>query len=120
MDQFRQVCEAGNIDYYFDSKQMLIICPKNQGRQGKIAVVISPSSGLVGYVTLARFGIELDCLWNGAIELASPLIVQNSQVPGTNGNWYPFNFEHSLDSQKPQGAWFSHLSCAPFQSTADQ
>jgi hypothetical protein len=120
MDQFRQVCEAGNIDYYFDSKQMLIICPKNQPRQGKIAVVLSPSSGLRGYVSLARFGIEVDCLWNGAIEMASPIIVQDSDVPGTNGNWYPFAFEHSLDSVKPQGLWFSHLQCAPFPSTVGQ
>lgn len=117
MDQFRQVCEAGGIDYYFDSKQTLIICPKNQGRKGKTSVVLSPDTGLIGYVTLARFGIEVDCLWNGAIELGAPITVKDSDVPGTNGDWYPFAFEHQLDSIKPQGSWFSHLQCAPFPST---
>lgn len=117
MDQFRKVCADGNIDYYFDAKQTLIICPKNQGRQGKIAVVISPTSGLRGYVSLARFGIEVDCLWNGAIELGAPIVVQDSDVPGTNGDWFPYSFEHSLDSVKPQGMWFSHLSCTPFASS---
>lgn len=118
MDQFRQVCEHGNIDYYFDAKQMLIICPKNQPRKNKSAVVLSPTSGLIGYVTLARFGIQVDCLWQGAIELGSPIEIQDSQVPGTNGVWFPQMFEHQLDSVKPQGRWFSHLQCLPFPSTA--
>lgn len=118
MDQFREVTGAAGIDYYFDSKSTLIICPKNQPRQGKQAVVLSPTTGLVGYVSLSRFGIELDCLWNAAIELGSEIQIQNSDVPGTNGNWFPYKFEHNLETIKPGGRWFSHLECMRFPASS--
>lgn len=117
MDQFREVCAAAKVDYYFDSKSTLVIAPSNQPRQGKNAVVLSATSGLVGYVSLTRFGIELDCLWNAAIELGSPVQIENSDVPGTNGLWFPYKFEHTLESVKPQGRWFSHLECMRFPAS---
>lgn len=119
MDQFREVCSAAGIDYYFDSKATLIICPRNQPRQGKQAVVLSATSGLIGYVTLSRFGIELDCLWNAAIELGSPIQLKDSDVPGTNGTWFPYKFEHNLESVKPGGRWFSHLECMRFPASSE-
>lgn len=119
MDQFREVCQAAGIDYYFDSKSTLIITPRNQPRQGKQAVVISATSGLVGYVSLNRFGIELDCLWNAAIELGSPIQIQNSDVPGTDGQWFPYKFEHTLESIKPGGRWFSHLECMRYPASSE-
>lgn len=111
MDQFRQLAADANFDFYFDAKQTLIICPKNEPRQNKTAVVISPGTGLQGYVTLTRFGIELDVLWNSAIENGSPIEIRDSDVPGTNGLWFPFSFTHELDCIKPGGRWLSHLEC---------
>jgi hypothetical protein len=118
MDQFRQLANDANFDFYFGPNGTLSICPKNQPRQGKRAVVISPTSGLRGYVTLNRMGIEVDCLWNAAIENGSPIEIQNSEVPGTNGLWFPYKFTHELESVKPGGLWFSHLECmrAPLSS----
>ena len=111
MDQFRQLAQDANFDFYFDAKAALIICPKNEPRRNKSAVVLSPASGLVGYVTLNRFGIEFDCLWSAAIETGSPVEIRDSDVPGTNGLWFPYKFTHELESVKPAGRWFSHLEC---------
>jgi hypothetical protein len=118
MDQFREVCQAAGCDYYFDPNNVIIICPRNQGRQNRPPVVISPTSGLVGYVTLERFGVSIDALWTPAFSLGSPLRVKDSDVPGTNGDWFPFAFTHDLDSLKPGGRWFSHLKCSPHSERA--
>jgi hypothetical protein len=119
MDQFRELARDANFDYYFDAKGTLIICPSNQPRQSQNAVVLSPTSGLIGYVTLTRYGgVELDCLFSPAISLGSAVQVQGSQVPGTNGLWFPFKFVTELESIKPSGRWFSHLSCLPSPGVA--
>lgn len=121
MDQFRDLARDGGFDYYFDAKSTLIICPRNQPRQGQNAVILSPSTGLKGYVSLTRYGgIEFDCLFSPAIELGLPVEIQDSQVPGTNGLWFPYKFTHELDSVKPGGQWFSHLLCLPTSAAAAQ
>lgn len=114
-DQFRELARDANFDYYFDAKSKLIICPSNQPRQNQpLAVVLTPTTGLKGYVGLARFGgIEVDCLFTPAIELGAPLQIAESEVPATNGLWFPFKFAYDLDSIKPSGEWFAHLSCLP-------
>lgn len=117
MDQFRQLADAARFDYYFDAKGTLVICPKNQPRQNQGAVVLNAASGLAGYPTLTRFGIEIDALFQPAFELGSPIEIQGSEVPGTNGRWFPFKFAHDLDSVKPGGRWFSHLECMRFPSS---
>ena len=118
MDQFRQLANDAGFDFYFDAKSTLIICQKNQPRKGKNAIVLSRSSGLVDYVTLNRMGIEFDCLWNSAIENGSPVEIQGSEVPGTNGLWFPNKFTHELESVKPGGRWFSHLECLRYPASS--
>lgn len=119
MDQFRELARDAKFDYYFDAKSKLCICPANQPRQGKNAVVISPTSGLIGYVSLTRYGgVEFDALFQPAFELGSPVQIQGSDVPGTNGLWFPFKFAFDLESVKPGGKWFAHLECLPSPGVA--
>jgi hypothetical protein len=117
MDQFRSLAEAAGFDYYFDPNGLLIICPRNQGRQGKTAVAVNAQSGLVGYITLQRYGIEVETLFNASIAIGSPINVTGSEVRGTNGLWYPFAMTHELDTVKPDGKWFSRLHCMPFNAS---
>jgi hypothetical protein len=115
MDQFRDLAKAAPFDYYFDAQSTLIICPTNQPRQNKSAVVLSPTSGLVGYVSLTRDGgIEFDALFTPAIQLGSAIQIEKSDVPGTNGLWFPKQMTHDLESLRPSGRWFSHIQCLRF------
>ena len=117
MDQFRQLAEAGRFDYYFDAKSTLIICARNQPRLAAGKVVINAQSGLIGYPTLNRYGIEIDALFQPAFELASPIEIQGSEVPGTNGLWFPNAFSHDLDAIVPGGRWQSHLVMQRFPNS---
>lgn len=120
LDQFRSLQQSANFDYYFDAQGTLAICPPNQGRQGKTAVLLSESSGLVGYPTLGRFGLTVKTLFNPAIVLGAPVQLSGTQVPGCDGLWYPRFARHELDSIKPSGQWFSMLDLSPFSGEAAQ
>jgi hypothetical protein len=109
LDQFRSLKEAAGFDYYFDAQGTLAICPANQPRLGRTAVVLNAKSGLVGYPTLNRFGCTVKCLFNPAIALGAPIKLSDTQVPGCDGIWFPRLMRHELDSIKPSGQWFSTL-----------
>lgn len=118
LDQFRSLTQAAGIDYYFDARGTLAICPANQGRQGKVAVLLNRNSGLVGYPTPGRFGCAAKCLFNPAIALGAPVQLSDTQVPGCDGLWYSRTARHELDSIKPSGQWFSVLELSPFSAEA--
>ena len=111
MDQFRQLCEHANLDFYFDGNATLAICPKNSPRQGKTVPVFSPSSGLIGYPTIQRFGIHVDVLFTPSLILGGLIQVSGSQVPSANGLWQPALVTHELDALMPDGRWQSGLKC---------
>lgn len=117
MDQFRQVCEHANLDFYFDGDATLAVCPNGQPRVNKAVQVLSPTSGLKGFPTIQQFGLHIDALFRPAFTtgLGSPVKVEGSGVPGANGMWKPFSMLHTLESLQPDGAWFSGMDCTPVQ-----
>jgi len=120
MDQFRHLCQDMNLDFYFDGNATLAICPKNQPRQGKGVPIFSPSSGLIGFPTVQRFGIHADVIFTPALTIGAELQIQDSIVPSANGTWFAGVMTHDLESLQPDGAWFTHVDCyrSPAQATA--
>ena len=113
MDQFRQLCEHANLDFYFDGNTTLAICPANQPRQGKPKPVLSPSTGLVGFPVIGQYGIQVKALWTPALTLGGEIEVAGSIVPPTNGTWSPYNVTHRLESWVEEGEWFTTMDCRP-------
>src|ERR1039458_7972764 len=110
-DQFTALAKAASVDFYINGNT-ISICPKNQGRQNAPQIIIGPQSGLIGYPVFDRWGIEITCLFNPAIENGNPITVQ-SALPGANGQWTPYSFTHTLESVTPGGAWQSTILCQP-------
>jgi hypothetical protein len=113
MNQFRALCQHANLDFYFDGNATLAICPKNSPRLNKPVPVLSPSSGLVGFPTIQRYGIHVDALFTPGITLGGTVQVAGSIVPSANGIWFAMKSEHVLESLEPGGAWFSSLELMP-------
>lgn len=111
MDQFRALCEHANVDFYFDGNATLAICPKNQARENKPTPVFSPTSGLIGFPTVQRFGIHCDVLFTPGLTLGGNIQIQDSIVPGANGTWLPKSMTHTLESLQPGGRWMSSIDC---------
>jgi hypothetical protein len=116
MDQFRQLAQHANFDFYFDGNATLAICPINTPRNGKTVPIFTPTSGLVGFPTIQQFGIHCETIFTPALILGGEIKIDGSIVPGANGTWQPAIATHELESLMPSGAWFSSLDC--LRSTA--
>ncbi|CCE07330.1 conserved hypothetical protein [Bradyrhizobium sp. STM 3843] len=103
--------EAADIYVVFDDDNgVMSILPKNGARKGT-APVLDPTNGtLIGYPSYRGQGqIGLQCLYNPSIRFMGNVAVQNSVIGGANGTWRVTNLAHNLESQIPDGAWFSEI-----------
>lgn len=113
-EQLKTVCAQAGIDYYIDG-DVIAICPRGQPRRSQ-QVLINANTGLIGYPTIDKVGIQFACLYNSGLRFGGPVHVE-SDVPKANGDWYIYSLDHHLESEKPGGAWFSSLGCSEFGRT---
>jgi hypothetical protein len=103
--------DAADIFVAFDDDNgVMAILPKRGARKGT-APTLDPTNGtLIGYPSYIGPGqIGLRCLYNPAIRWMGNVNVQNSVVSGANGTWRVTGLAHNLESQIPDGAWFSEI-----------
>jgi hypothetical protein len=103
--------EAADIFLVFDDDNgVMSILPKNGVRKGT-APVLDPTHGtLIGYPSYRGQGqVGLECLYSPSIRFMGNVTVQNSVVSGANGTWRVTTLAHNLESQIPDGAWFSEI-----------
>jgi hypothetical protein len=75
--------------------------------------LVSPETGLVGYPTYsANSGITVKSIFNPQLQIAGMANVQ-SQLQFANGTWQIFNIHHDLESQMPNGRWFTRFDGQP-------
>jgi len=103
--------DAADIFVVFDDDNgIMAILPKQGARKGT-APTLDPTNGtLIGYPSYIGPGqIGLRCLYNPAVRFMGNVNVQNSVVDGANGTWRTTSLAHNLESQLPDGAWFSEI-----------
>ena len=102
---------AANIECII-SKQTLAIWPKS-GSRGGVIPLISPETGLVGYpFPSGQSLLGLRTLFNPAISFGAKIQVQSSITPAC-GTWTVCHIDHDLESETPNGAWFTTLTATP-------
>jgi hypothetical protein len=108
-DQLQQACQAANCDFYVQGDTILVT---KQGlpRTQQPTVVLNQNSGLIGYPSYERAGLNVQCLFDPAIVNGSPVDIE-SVVPSATGRWYPYSVEHNLECNLPGGAWFTQMYC---------
>lgn len=109
-DQLREACKAASVDFYFQGKT-LVITPLLKPLSDVPAVILSPSSGLIGYPMYTRRGLVVTAIYDPAFQCASAIEIQGSRVKGANGRWYPFSMELDLNANLPNGVWIATLQC---------
>lgn len=107
VQQAQAVAQAANMDIYFDD-HTIAICPKGCARRTAAVPVVSATTGLRGYPAVDRMGINFECLYNPAI-LFGGLVQLQSLVPQATGQWRCVSIAHDLESEVPDGAWFSNV-----------
>lgn len=109
LQQLTQLGQMGGFNYTIDNGT-LAIWPKNGNRKGA-HTLISPETGLIGYPMRTENGVEVQTLFNPAIVFCSEIEIQSSLTPA-NGGWTVFRISHDLESETPNGKWFTTMECS--------
>jgi hypothetical protein len=108
LDQLKACARAAHITYTID-RGVLAIWPQSGSRGGE-PIVISPETGLVGYPAFSSQGIVFTTLYNPALALGGRVNVTSS-LQVASGVWNVFSVAHMLESELPNGKWFTQVQC---------
>lgn len=109
LTQIQSCAKAANINYSTENG-ILAIWPKDGQRGGDIPVVSKAAGNLVGYPIFTSNGLTINSLFLPNIKNGGQVQVE-SQIPICNGTWRVSNILHTLEANKPNGAWFTQLGC---------
>jgi hypothetical protein len=110
-DQMARCADAANINWTIDLGT-LAIWPKGGSRAGSMPV-ISSKTGMVGYPTNWGYGIGVRTSFSSQLQIGKSCEVQ-SILPFANGKFTMFDIEHDLESETPNGSWFTQFHGSRF------
>ena len=108
-EQAERCAQHAGIHMFVDDGT-LAIWPAGGARAGSIPL-ISPQTGMKGYPTMNNLGPVLETLYNPSIRFGAQVKIE-SRVRPACGMWQVIRLQHNLESEVPDGAWFSHLETA--------
>lgn len=103
--------DAADIYVVFDDdKHIMAILPKTGSRQGTAPLIAPPpAGGMIGYPSYVGPGqIGLRTVYNPSIRFMGNVQVQSSVTPA-NGQWRVTSLVHNLESEVPNGSWYSDI-----------
>lgn len=92
-----------------DDGQILTIYPERADAPDFGVVEINSKTGMVGYPSFAQNAISLRTIYNPAIRCGQKAKV-TSTLESATGTFNIYQLRHSLDSETPNGAWFTDVS----------
>lgn len=104
---------AGIILYQDDDT--LAICPPGVARavNAQQIPLVSKNTGLIGYPAFDWQGVYFESLFNPALLLGGQVKIE-TEVDTANGQWRIISLAHTLESEKPDGAWFTRVWCTAY------
>ncbi len=103
LTQAKAIAKHGAFDMLLDKDTMAIV-PPTASRTGQ-TVLISPSTGMVGYPQFNQNNVIVTCLFNPEVKCFGDIQVQ-SDLTSANGIWKVNSYELHLESFTPKGQWF--------------
>ena len=107
LNKIRRLCASYQIDLYVEN-YLIAIAPQGAPRAIYMSVV-SPSNGLIGYPTPTIRGVDFRCLWTPEIRYGGLVRIKDSLIETVNGDWRVFGVMSHLETERPNGQWFSHV-----------
>lgn len=111
LDMITQVCEHANIRFW-QQNNTVIIAPKNGGRIDPDPIELSMENGLVGWPVMTNKGVMAQAIFSPeyvamrTVRLACPALFDGKR------SFFIEGVTHEVDSEIPDGKWFSQLSLA--------
>lgn len=110
LTQVKECARAADIHYTID-RGVLAIWPQGGSRKGS-ATVISSENGMVGYPSFTSNGLTLITVFNPDIKLGGQVQVKSSLTVAV-GIWTIYAVNHSLETERAGGSWFTQIQCVP-------
>lgn len=110
-DQAMSIARAGDFNILIEH-DVMAIWPKNGTRGGGVPV-ISADSDMVGYPLRTQNGVQITTLYNPNILFGGKVQVKSIEKPAS-GFWTPISVIHELESEIPDGKWFTRFDCSLF------
>jgi hypothetical protein len=111
LDKIKRCVEISHINASI-SLDTLTIWPKTGSVATTNDIVISKDTGMVGYPTFSSLGLSISTQFNPLINVGQMVTVQ-SELPVAAGKWNVYSLYHRLQSETPNGAWFTQLELSP-------
>ena len=108
MRQFQDLAQMADVDYVEEERVIAIMrrgTPRNS-----VVPLISAATGLIGYPVPNGISVNARCLYNPAIR-ALGMVKIETEVKRAEGYWKVNSMSHQLESEKPNGAWFTSFQC---------
>jgi hypothetical protein len=107
-DQVQRIADGANINWIID-KGTLAIWPRDGRRAGNVPL-ISAETGMIGYPSYSSMmGIQVKTIFNPFLNCGETVKVK-SNLAFANGLWNTWSITHELDSEIPDGNWFTNFS----------
>lgn len=106
-DQMMMVKKHANIELSYEPP-IIYIYPRNGKRRDGVFEMNS-TTGMVGWPNVDVWGIQLTSLFNPSLQRGVVINVSTSVVAAA-GKWYIYSIQQRLESERPGGAWFTHIS----------
>jgi hypothetical protein len=104
INQIRTIAKHAKVDVYFDNNSV-VICNEGQPRGG-VDVIINQESGMMNYPTFDNLGVNVEILFNPFLTFGGKITIQ-SDLPRANGDFTAISISHTLQSEFPNGQYFS-------------
>ena len=107
--QLQACAQAAGIEYTLD-RGLLAIWKRGKARDVSKVIRVAPDTGMVGYPTFNAKGIAVRTLFNPDVGLGKTIEVDTEITPAA-GKWNVAAAFHTLESETPNGAWFTDVLC---------
>lgn len=111
--QLQTIARDGNFNAVIDNDasptKKIAIWPAGAQRGGQ-DILLSADAGMVGYPDRTEAGIMVQTLFNPSLVFGIGVQVKSSISP-VNGRWTVAKVVHELESETPDGKWFSIIEC---------
>lgn len=105
-DQLDELARMGKFQRIFDNGTY-VIWPEGKGRSD-VQAEVSPATGMIGYPSFTRNGINLQTVFRPEIRFGQALKVTSSLLPAC-GVWNIKGLSHSIQAETPGGDWITTI-----------
>lgn len=127
--QIDSCARAAGIDYHMGN-QTLSIWPQVVSADNGAAITVSADTGMIGYPNYSQGGVLIQTLFNPDVNFRDTIKLEseyapaawvnnnnqlraidgsNSTIPPSNGLWVVQKIEHDLQTELPDGPWFTMM-----------